>query len=387
MNIHFNLVSPKNAESPIRVIITHRGKVYRKSIGLSTKTKTWNNGKSGNAVIDKSIKNIRIGLESALDETSSENAIFKALSRVNDGQWIGNPSVAEKRPGTPRFMDYFAEWAERDCPAKRQRKNTLHLLLDLMGDEYNWEDIDSAYYATLIRKLNEREYSRNYQGAVITKLKTVMSEGYKMKYHSNTEYKDFKKLSNAVDSTYLTEDELKKIIGTEYTSSLHSKCRDLLILGCYTGARWEDFSQFTKDNIHGKEFRYIQKKTGARIIIPCSPVVREALKRNKWKAPEMSSVVFNRYIKEVCMLAGINERIPVRISKGDKYEHKYKPKYMMISSHTCRRTCCTLLAKAGVPLNQIMMISGHKSLVTLQKYLRQTMADTADLLGGLSFFK
>ena len=39
MNIHFNLKSTADKVSPIRVIITHKGKVYRKAVGLSCKCK------------------------------------------------------------------------------------------------------------------------------------------------------------------------------------------------------------------------------------------------------------------------------------------------------------------------------------------------------------
>lgn len=42
MNINFNLARPAADISPVRLVITHRGKVYRKSTGLSVRTARWN---------------------------------------------------------------------------------------------------------------------------------------------------------------------------------------------------------------------------------------------------------------------------------------------------------------------------------------------------------
>ena len=263
----------------------------------------------------------------------------------------------------------------------------MRTIQEMMGDNDDWEDIDSAWCFRLLREMNDKEYSKNYQGSIIAKIKTVMSEGYKLKYHKNEDFREFTKPSNEVDSVYLTDEELDRIWNLELTDDLERKARDLLFLGCYSGGRWEDFSCLSKDNIHGKELVYIQRKTGARITLPLSPRIKEVLKRNGGKSPTMSDVVFNRTIKTVCMKAKVVEKMQVRESKGEKYEHKTVPKWKMVSSHTCRRTLCTRLAQEGVPINQIMQISGHKSLASVQKYLRQSGLDTQNLLGKLNYFK
>ena len=387
MNIYFNLVNPDKETSPVRIIITHRGKVYRKSVGLSVKTKTWKNGKTSNATIHEALRLIRIGLESELNGTSNEKAILGALERVKDGRWSEIPQHVYNRLKRPSFWPYFKEWADRANAANRQRRLAYNLIAELMGTDADWEDIDSAYYTTLIQRMNERKYSKNYQGAMVAKLKTVMSEGFKMKYHRNEEFRQFAKPANETDSVYLTEAELNRIWKLELKDDLERKARDLLVLGCYSGARWEDFSRLSKDNIQGRELRYVQMKTGARVVLPVSPRIKEVLERNGGMAPQMCDVVFNRTIKTVCMRAKINNKVEVRTSKGEEYEHSLVPKWKMVSSHTCRRTCCTLLASQGVPLNLIMKVSGHKSLSSLQRYLRASLADSTDELAKLDFFK
>lgn len=387
MNIHFNLVYPNRDESPLRVVVTHRGKVYRKSVGLTLPTKSWNGKKCGNAKVDNALRRIRIGLESLLDDFSTDKAISEALGHISEGDWHDDAVAPLNARNTPSFWSYFDEWCNRENPAKRQRRNTYTLVGKLMGTSDNWEDIDSAWYFRLIQRMNDADYSKNYQGSVVAKIKTVMSEGEKLKYHRNTEYKDFKRPSNEVDSVYLTREELDAVWNLELKDSLEKKARDMLIIGCYTGARWEDYSQFSKENIDGRTFRYIQRKTGARVSFPVAPRLKDALKRNGWHSPLIGDVVFNRIVKTVCMKAGINTPVQVRRSKGEGYEHDTVPKWKMVSSHTCRRTMCTLLDREGVPLKQIMSVSGHKSLVSLQKYLRQSESDNAEIFGRVDFFK
>lgn len=386
MNIYFNLIYPSHKESPVRVIITHRGKVYRKSVGLSVRTSLWSKKECKNAKVASSLRLIRIGLESMLDATSSPSDIERALQHVGNGKWNDTP-LSQPSPNKPTFWEYFDSWASRDNPAKRQRRNTYTLVARLMGQNEDWNDIDSAYYFRLIRAMNDASYSKNYQGSVIARIKTVMSEGQRLKYHNNSEYRDFKKPSNEVDAVYLTEEELNAIWGLDISDSLEKKARDMLILGCYTGARWEDYSRFSNDNIEGKSFKYIQRKTGARVTLPLSKRVKDVLKRNGGHAPEISDVVFNRTVKVVCMRAGVTAPVQVRESKGDNYEHKTVPKYKLVSSHTCRRTMCTLLDKSGVSHKEIMIVSGHKSLAAFERYLRQTSQDVEKSLAKVKFFK
>lgn len=50
----------------------------------------------------------------------------------------------------------------------------------------------------------------------------------------------------------------------------------------------------------------------------------------------------------------------------------YKPKHGWITSHTCRRSFCTNEFLAGTPVELIMKISGHKSVMDCYKYIRIT---------------
>ena len=99
MKITFNLKNPKAEVSAIRLIITHKGKVYRKYTGISTKTRQWHKTKrDGQFPTDEStankLKAIRLNLENALNEYSTEAEIVTAIDRVlvqdrRDPDWPG----------------------------------------------------------------------------------------------------------------------------------------------------------------------------------------------------------------------------------------------------------------------------------------------------------
>lgn len=385
MNVNFSLADASKSITAIRITISSNGKRYRSGCGLSVNPATWNQTKqrTTNQSIQSKLNEIRHFLETSLNDKSNDKEIKIAFAHVKNGNVNETLIIKSNRS----FWGYFLEWSERKSVVARQRQLIYRTIKRLMGDNDDWNDINEGYYMRLIQRLNDAEYSKNYQATIVSKIKVVMNEGMKLGYHNNMEFHKFKKPVADVDSVYLTEDELEKIWNVKLYNSTEEKCRDLLILGCYTGARWEDFSQFTNANIVDGRFRYIQHKTGMRVIIPLSPKVEDVLNRNEGKAPKLNSISFNKTIKVVCERAGINDMIEVRHSKGAMYVHETLPKFKLISSHCCRRTLCTLLAKKNIPINQIMQVSGHKNLSSLQKYLRQSISETADELAKIDFFK
>lgn len=390
MNISFNLKDTKRESSPIRVIITHRGKVYRKAVGLTTRTKDWSQSKQRclNPTIQQQLKAIRTGLEECLSELSPERAIETALNRIKDGQWIDLPFGASNAPNRPSFWGYFHEWSERDTPAKRQRGLAYRRILEMMGSNEDWEQIDEPYYIRFINLCNERGYSRNYQGTLVNKLKNVMSEGYRMKWHRNEEYKGFVRFSEPADAVYLTTDEIDALWTLDLTDGMEKRVRDSFIIGLYTGARFEDYSTFSTENIRKDGFLYYtQKKTLDNVIVPTHPRVLETLTRNGGQVRPVNQVVFNRMVKEICRKAGINEVVTIKKSKGRKTEIQTFQKWEVVSSHTARRSVVTNLAKSGASTQECMTISGHKSLQAYQRYLKQTASEVATNLAKNPYFK
>ncbi len=392
MKISFNLKDRAAEVSAVRLIITHKGKVYRKYTGISVKTRQWKRTKRDgqmptNPKDAEKLKGIRLALESRLDEYSRENDILLAIDEVLSDKSDHYTPVASVEKSRPPFWEYFREWSGRDCPSRRQRMCTCHNIAGMMGTSDDWEDVDEAYYVRLVQKMNEREYSRNYQGAIISKLRAVMSEGRRLKYHRNDDFRQFKKTVEQPDTVYLTEEEVERLWNIDLKDDMEQRVRDLFLIGVYTAARFSDYSRLSEKNISGGYITFTQRKTADSVMIPLSPKVAAILRRNGGHAPEVSQAVFNREIKAVCLKAGISGKVQVTRSRGTRHETSVEPKWKLVSSHTARRTGATLLHKTGISVQSLMLITGHRSIQSLMHYLRLTKEENARNLKDNPFFK
>lgn len=124
-----------------------------------------------------------------------------------------------------------------------------------------------------------------------------------------------------------------------------------------------------------------QKKTDAKVIIPLTRDMEEIYQRYDFSLPYVPEQKINKYIKVLCQMAGINEKITIvhKIGAGTKETKETKEKWELVSSHTARRTGCTLLylsAKDGkIREDDIRELSGHKSTTMLKKYIKANELD------------
>lgn len=397
MNIKFFPVRPSEKVSPLRVVITHHGQVYRKCIGVSVSTKSWNQDKQRCADIktNEIIKSVRIKLESVLGELSTEEEISSLLSydlvkdNIHPGMKIVKRVKVAKTPEVkvPKFYEYFYDWATVESGAARQKLCTFNTVRNLMGDNVKWEDVDESFLEIMLDRMRKKGFSLNYMGIHVQRLKTMMNAAYKRKYHENTAYQNFKPTKVPVVNVYLTDKEMEKLWEYEPICHQHAQARDLAYLGFKTAARFSDYSRLTEKNIVDGMIRFSQVKTGGDVVLPCSQRVVEILERNGGRAPKMCQQKFNKYIKEICKACGIDSTVEVINTKGGGRKHEYKEKWKMVASHTFRRSAIVSLHLAGVPNRQLMLLSGHTTLDAFLTYLCIGKEDNAQRLAGLEFFK
>ena len=369
----------------IRLIVSSDGQKYKKTTGLSIQPSLWNSkakslrAKCKDAKVYDKLRLIDLRMQEAeRDGREPEDAIEFALN--------GKVS-SKKKPKQPTFWQYFKEWGERPSPVQRQRRLYPNIVSKLMGTREDWEDIDSAYYFRLCRAMDEYGCSVNYKGAIISKLKVVMNEGYKQKFHKNEEFRQFKRMSEVPETIALSSSELDALWECDKLTQMEKKARDLFIIGVYSVARWEDYSRLTTDNISNGMLNYEQLKTGKTVILPVSPRLQECLERNGGIAPKLSQQKFNGAIKRCCRKIGMTDKVHVSKSKGANRVSESIERCELVSSHTARRTGATMLYLAGVPIKRCMLISGHSTEQTFLRYVRITKEENARMLADNEFFK
>lgn len=258
----------------------------------------------------------------------------------------------------------------------------------------NWNDISIDTYNDFVEFFYSRGCGANYIGKHIKSFKTIMRSAREEGLHSNMEIerKAFKTISEEVEHIYLTEAELKKLYELDLTDNKHFReVRDVFLAGCYTAQRYSDYSKLNKSNIKEIEgSRYvelIQKKTGEKCIIPIRPELDIILKRYDYSLPKTFEQKVNLAIKKIGAKAEITELIHVEKNKGGLIKKTNLKKCELISTHCARRTGVTLMYLAGIPIIDIMKISGHRTPKEFLKYIRIGKEETAVKLANHPYFQ
>lgn len=236
--------------------------------------------------------------------------------------------------------------------------------------------------------------TENTVGKHIGMFKLIMNAAGKAGIDSIEKYdsKDFVKPNEEVVKIYLTEKELHKIYNLDLSSSNYlNKVRDLFLIGCYTCLRFSDFSDLKKENIYkndqGTFLKVNTMKTEQIVVIPIHWIVLSILEKYNYELPMgISNQKMNDYLKELGLMAGIDDPVSIKKREGGIPVIRTKPKYQLITTHTARRSGATNMFLAGIPAISIMKITGHKTESAFMRYIQMSQEDNANLLLKHPFF-
>lgn len=250
--------------------------------------------------------------------------------------------------------------------------------------------IDIDFYNSYINFMQKKGYSPNTIGTRIKILKTFMNEAYERGLHTNLDYKKraFSKPKEETKAVYLNEKELDKLYKYDLSKDARlDNVRDWFLIASYTGLRFSDFSRLTRKNIHKENIEILTQKTLTSVVIPLHTYVKAILEKYEYNLPKViSNQKFNKYIKEVCQAAKIDDDILVNETKGVLRTSKTEKKADLVSAHTARRSFATNAFLAGVPPIQIMKITGHKTEKAFMTYIRISESENAKKLQLHPFF-
>ncbi len=176
-----------------------------------------------------------------------------------------------------------------------------------------------------------------------------------------------------VDNVYLTQEEQDIIYSKLFEEKELDEARDLFIVGCETALRYSDFIRIKQEHINSDTLSLYQKKTKSKVVIPISNRLREVLEKYNYDLPQRSDnemTTFNELLRNICESCNINGSIVIQQTRGLRSEEKYFKKFELISSHTARRSYCTVKFLKGVPPKAIMAVSGHKTEKAFMKYIK-----------------
>ncbi len=207
-------------------------------------------------------------------------------------------------------------------------------------------------------------------------------------------------LREETDAVVLTETELHWMAGFPLPSQLLCRVRDLYIIMCWTGVRYSDLAQLTRDNIitDGKGdsyFSFRAAKTGRKSLVRILPEADAVLQRydEGRSLPHVpSNTRFNRRLDQMLQLmaatpqlASLNDPITrtytaLRPDGTVGYVRETLPRWKLTRCHTARRTFATNMRLRGNDRDVICAATGHRTEAALSRYIKDTLLDRASRL-------
>ena len=185
-------------------------------------------------------------------------------------------------------------------------------------------------------------------------------------------------------SPYLNSDEIRKIFEYDFSDNDRlDNARDNFIIGLNTGLRVSDFlSRLNIENFTDDYISIRTQKTNSLVTIPVHYMVRKTLNKRHGLLPhKISDQKFNKYIKEICEIVGINTMM--QGSLMDPVSSRKKtgiyPKHKLISSHVCRRSFATNNF-GKISDDDLRKIGGWSSLNMMYKYIKKSSREPAQRL-------
>lgn len=268
-----------------------------------------------------------------------------------------------------------------------QAKTGIEIYLDSFSDRIADEFV---YYLRTDGKIKGKgELMINSVYAIMSKLKYTISKAAKEGYMvDRTIFDSIDIEREEVCAVYLSPPELNRINNLKGLSKEAQAVRDRFLIGCFTALRFSDYSKITEKNIIEGNIVVKTRKTGANVMIPVHPIVKEVLGRNKGEFPPLNSqAAFNATLKRVCRKAGIVDKVMWERTVGLKVVRKRLKKYELITTHTARRSGATNMYLAGIPVFRIMLLTGHKTEEAFFRYIRIEKEENARELSQHAFFK
>ena len=409
----------KDSKAPIRLIfqIKQDRKVY--NTGRSILAECWDVKNQQAIFIDKkTAKKLHPGInyDFFLTETEAKEFndnlrdIIKSIKLVTDRLLMDNvildaekvmdklkdskTTTTKKTEPTNILFDFIDQYLE-DNKATREpgslsvyksMKNHLNAYQDQTKKKVTFEKIDYSFFKSFQNFLISRKkrigddqvpmLNNITIAKQLSTLKTFLNYAKLQNIHVSDDYKKFKITKDSLEVIALTNDEFESLYHLDLTNNKKlAQVRDIFCWSCTTGFRYSDMKQLKREHIKDDEIVLTVIKTGERLTVPLNPysiAILAKYKDQRRPLPMISNQKLNDYLKELCKLAGINEKIEIVRSYGIKREAITYPKYELIGAHTGRKTFVCLSLEKGMSAEQVMACTGHKDYQSFKRYLHVT---------------
>lgn len=267
-------------------------------------------------------------------------------------------------------------------------------------------DINDKFKVDFENYCLKNNYAPNTISKDLRTIKTVCNHAKHNGLTTSHQLDKIKTPQHKTEKIYLTFEELMKIenIDMRRLNDNYENAKDWLIISCYTGQRISDFMRFDKNMIRYERnkkgvlkpfIEFTQIKTGKVMVVALHPKVVEILDKRAGNFPKtISDPKYNLYIKQVCRIAEISEKVKgsklTNLNKDSKTDKKTKkdkvkqyrketgmfPKWKLITSHVGRRSFATNFY-GTIPTTYLINVTGHSTEAMFLNYIGKSNKDIA----------
>ena len=161
----------------------------------------------------------------------------------------------------------------------------------------------------------EQQYSDNYCGQLLKLLKIILRDAEKsgLEVHPYSNYiESFKQKSSDRILHILNPSEIKALKELQHVPAAYTDSYNWLLIGLCIGQRVSDLLKLSPDNLRkaptGLYIDILQQKTKKAVTVGVADSLVIELLENEFPR-RVSQVVFNKQIKALCKLAGIEDLV------------------------------------------------------------------------------
>ena len=358
----------------VYVIYTHRMKIFKIFTGVKVEDKDWNG-----SFPRKSCPDYEIIMRQITDmELRVLNASLKLRAMGIDPvvDMVRAEFYAQVTTVKP-FWELYDEYLEVQTfkPGTRQKaivyRNALERFCTQSGYSFNIDTWDNLTFGRFVQHLLiDQKYSDSTINRLVRGIKSFLRFAYPKK---DLSWMTYNQLPIDEEIVALTEAELKVLISAEL-EGIHDKIRDLFVFLATTGMRFSDSQRFEPSWIMPEQvLEFNQLKTGGKAMPPLYEATRQVL--NKWNGipPKISNAKFNKHLKVLFQVLNLDRPIVTNVVKGKVVHRSVSPLYSIITSHDARRTFITLCLQKGIPIQDVMRMSGHSDYKGMKPYMRVSL--------------
>jgi integrase len=401
-NISFSIEKrgTKTSNVPIRLTLTYSGNRITFYSGHRIDVNKWDSAKQkvkngcfnkqrlSSAQINTALSNQETLLQEIFKKYEYDGIIPDKETIKAEFNNVLHPATEKiERPKENNFWDYFDLFIKERGKQNNWTKATYTKFSAVRGHLFDFNNnlsfdmLDETGLNDYVDFLRvKREHRNSTIGKQIDFLKWFLKWATGKGYNLNNTYATFKpKLKNTQKKViFLNRDELRqlKAYRIPVRKNYLEKVRDVFLFCCYTGLRYSDAFNLKKHDIKDDSINITTVKTADSLVIELNEHSKKILDKYKdipfegnKALPVICNQKMNSYLKELCKMASINEKVRLTHYIGNQRIDEVQPKYELIGTHTGRRTFICNALGLGIPVQVVMKWTGHSDYKAMKPYI------------------